>query len=91
MLAEQREDHRRRSYSEGDNIRERIEFFPQCARDTQEAGDESVEEIENSTENDEEQRHGERAAHGKMDGDAAADEVAGCNGVGNMFFHDETN
>ena len=50
---------------------------------------EAVEEIKNGTEYNKEECHRQCAAHGIVDGNAAADEIAAGDGVGDMLFHNE--
>ena len=57
----------------------------------EQAGGHAVEEIEHGTEHDEQQREGivarERCVAGHEGGNAAREQVAAGDGVGDMFFH----
>ena len=88
VLAEQREDHRCRSYSEVTTSASESSSLPMgLATPSRRAAKPSKKQ--NGTEYNKEEGHRQCAAHGIVDGNAAADEIAAGDGVGNMLFHNE--
>lgn len=73
--------------TEGDIVSQRVEFLTNVRGYVKQTGTHAVEEVEDGSDDNEQQRHPIVALESKPRGDAARNQITTRNGIGNMLLH----